>query len=609
MKEFFVFIFLNFKITFFKEDLMPSLKVYLSNSEQVLIFSIFKRVTTIGNDIDNDIYIPDITLEDLHANIVFDGDNYFLHTLNKGFAFFNKKKTKKHKLSEHDKINMGSSVVEFILNDQEVVDDFDKTVVDQHLYKKLLELSDTILETEDFNTLLNNLLDMLLSLTRAERGYILIFQNREVVAASARNMNQENIGNPLKQVSDSILEKAISTKRPVIVSDAFNDQLFSTSESVINLKLSSVLCAPLKSGTHLIGLIYLGNNQISNLFNHESLETLTIFAAMTSLIVQNAFLLNKLNIDSSINKGEMRFGGIIGSSSKMRDVFRKIEKVAPTDISVLIQGETGTGKELVAKEIHERSDRSKKNFITINCAAIPENLMESEFFGHKKGSFTGAVTDQKGKFEMADGGTIFLDEIGEMPLNLQAKLLRVLQERMITPIGSSNPIYVNVRIIAATNKDLEFEVQRGTFREDLLYRLNVIQISLPPLREREDDIEILGKFFLSKFSIEYQRKVVGFTPVALDLMKQYEWPGNIRELENRIKKGVVLSDKIHITPTELGIEHADKNSILPLSIAKQNFQKEYIIKALKRNSWNKSKTAQELGIDARTIFRYLEKPK
>jgi len=584
---------------------MASLKVYLSNTNQALVFPIFKRLTTLGSSMDNDIYIPDITTAPLHANIIINGDDYFIHSVKKSPIYFNKKKIKKHKLMENDRFMIGSTSFEFIVNDQEIAEDFDKTIVDNSLYNKLLELSDRISVTNDFDELLDVILDIVISLTAAEKGYILIFKDKEVVAAKARNINKENIGNPLKQISDSIIQKVIETQRPVLVSDALSDDVFSNSQSVINLKLTSVLCAPLKSGDELIGLIYLGNNKITNMFEHSSLETLVIFSALTSLIVQNAFLLDKLKIESEEDKNNMMFGKIVGSSSVMQSLFKKIEKVAPTDISVLITGETGTGKELVAQEIHNHSDRAKNNFVTVNCAAIPENLMESEFFGHKKGAFTGAVSDQKGKFSISNGGTIFLDEIGEMPLNLQSKLLRVLQEKMITPIGSTSSQYIDIRVIAATNKDLDLEVQKGNFREDLLYRLNVIELKLPSLSEREDDIEILSKYFLNKFIVEYNKKVIGFTPNTLDAIKKYNWPGNIRELENRIKKAVVLADKTHITLDEIGLD-AKTMKVIPLSVAKHNFQKEYILKILKRNNWNKSKTAQELGIDTRTIFRYLE---
>jgi transcriptional regulator with GAF, ATPase, and Fis domain len=455
--------------------------------------------------------------------------------------------------------------------------------------------------------LLEKLLDMIISLVQAEKGYILIFKGKDIVAAAARNIKKENIGNPLRELSDSIIAKVIESGKPIIISDALNDTIFGSSKSIINLKLSSVLSAPLKSGHDLIGLIYLGNNSVTHLFEHDSLEVLTIFAALTSLIVQNAFLLNQLDVESNNNKFNMKYGDIIGSSPKMKEIFDKIDRVAPTDISVLITGETGTGKELVAQEIHKNSDRSDKPFIIVNCAAIPENLMESEFFGHKKGSFTSAINDSKGKFLSANHGTIFLDEIGEMPLNLQAKLLRVLQEKIVTPVGDTVEHYIDVRIIAATNKNLNEEVMKGKFREDLLYRLNVIQIEVPPLSERDDDIEILSRFFLNKFSEKYQKKVVGFTPKALEVMKKYSWSGNVRELENKIKKAVVLSDKIHITPELLGISDKASEAVKPLSIAKQEFQKEYILDALQKNNGNKAKTAKELEIDVRTIFRYLEK--
>ena len=585
---------------------MPSLRVNFSNTEQSLVFPIFKKLTTIGNDIDNDIYIPDITLSPLHANIMFDGRNYYIHSANKSQIYFNRKKTKKHKFSEYDKFSMGATTFEFILNDEELIEDSDKTVVDQNIYKKLLELSDSILEIKEFDKLLEKLLDMIISLVHAEKGYILIFKGKDIVAATARNIKKENIGNPLRELSDSIIAKVIDSGRPIIVSDALNDTIFGSSKSIINLKLSSVLSAPLKSGSDLIGLIYLGNNNVTHLFEHESLEILTIFAALTSLIVQNAFLLNQLDIKSS-DKFNMKYGSIIGSSSKMKEVYNKIDKVAPTDISVLITGQTGTGKELIAKEVHRHSDRADKPFIVVNCAAIPENLMESEFFGHKKGSFTGATNDNKGKFITANTGTIFLDEIGEMPLNLQAKLLRVLQEKIVTPVGGTVEYYIDVRIIAATNKDLSEEVKKGTFREDLLYRLNVIEINTPTLAEREDDIEILAKYFLKEFSEKYKKKVIGFTPKSIELMNKYPWYGNVRELENKIKKAVVLSDKIHITPDLLGIIDEAKEKVVPLSIAKQEFQREYIMNALKRNNGNKAKTARELEIDVRTIFRYLER--
>jgi transcriptional regulator with PAS, ATPase and Fis domain len=288
-------------------------------------------------------------------------------------------------------------------------------------------------------------------------------------------------------------------------------------------------------------------------------------------------------------------------------VYKRIDKIALTDISVLITGETGTGKELIAREIHRHSPRVKGPFITINCGAIPENLLESELFGHVKGAFTGAVVTRPGKFQAAIGGTLFLDEIGEMPPQLQVKLLRALQEKVVYKVGDNRGEAVDIRVVAATNKILEDEVKRSAFREDLYYRLNVVTLKLPPLRERGEDVTVLGRFFLQKYSKEFGSKVKGFTPAATVAMKKYAWPGNIRELENRLKKAVVLADKPLLGPDDLDLKPENLEPIMPLLQAKEEFQKRYINEVLARNNGNRTKTAKDLGVDPRTIFRHLEK--
>jgi transcriptional regulator with PAS, ATPase and Fis domain len=291
----------------------------------------------------------------------------------------------------------------------------------------------------------------------------------------------------------------------------------------------------------------------------------------------------------------------------MQEVFRKVQKVAATDISVLITGETGTGKELIAREIHNRSGRAKGPFITINCGAIPENLLESELFGHVRGAFTGAVANKLGRFQSANGGTLFLDEIGELPLALQVKILRALQERVVIRVGDTQPETVDIRVLAATNRDLEAEIKGARFREDLYYRLNVVHLHLPPLRERGDDIVVLARYMVSRYAPEYGGKVRGLTPQAVAAIKRHRWPGNIRELENRIKKAVVLADKVLLGPEDLDLLPEDLPPILPLTEAKEKFQRDYINEILALNNGNRTKTARDLGVDPRTIFRHLEK--
>jgi len=337
---------------------------------------------------------------------------------------------------------------------------------------------------------------------------------------------------------------------------------------------------------------------------------LTVFAGHASLLVQNAILLDELKLDNqelTERLERMRFGEIIGACEAMKDVFRKIEKVAPTDISVLIAGETGTGKELVARRIHALSNRAEGPFITINCGAIPENLLESELFGHVKGAFTGAVATRQGRFQAADGGTLFLDEIGELPLQLQVKLLRALQEKTVIKVGDTRSESVDIRILSASNRNLEEEIKENRFREDLYYRINVVNLQLPPLKDRGDDLPAIAKYLLSKYAAEFESKVKGFTPAAMVAMRKYTWPGNIRQLENRIKKAVVLADKTHLGPEDLDLKPEDIEPVMPLTRAKEEFQKRYIAEVLARNNGNRTKTARDLGVDPRTIFRHLEK--
>jgi transcriptional regulator with PAS, ATPase and Fis domain len=370
------------------------------------------------------------------------------------------------------------------------------------------------------------------------------------------------------------------------------------------------MCAPLMQKGDVFDVIYLGNDSVVSLFDERALEPLTVFASQASLLVLNAMLLDSLRRENVALKEAVeskQYGDLIGSGSSMREVYRRIEKVAGTDISVLVSGETGTGKEVVAREIHRRSPREKGPFVPVNCGAIPESLLESELFGHVKGAFTGAVASRVGRFQAAHGGTLFLDEIGEMPASLQVKILRAIQERAVVRVGDTRAEPVDIRIVAATNKVLEDEIKKGNFREDLYYRLNVVKIELPPLRERGEDLVVIGKWFLQKYGREFSSRVRGFTPGALVAMRKYAWPGNIRELENRVKKAVVLADKPLVSAEDLDLRPEILEPILPLSLAKEEFQKRYINEVLARNGGNRTKTAKDLDVDPRTIFRHLEK--
>ena len=329
------------------------------------------------------------------------------------------------------------------------------------------------------------------------------------------------------------------------------------------------------------------------------------------IIIRRALYVKQLETENRRLQSKLAKTGayheIIGSSPKMVDVFKKIKTIANSDYTVLITGESGTGKELVAKAIHLQSPRSEEAFITINCGAIPEALLESELFGHEKGAFTDAVSQKKGKFENADGGVLFLDEIGELPLMLQVKLLRFLQDQTIERVGGNEPIKLDVRILAATNRDLADEVKRKNFREDLYYRLSVINIELPPLRERDDDIIFIANHFLDRFSKESNRVGCSFDRQAVARIRSYEWPGNVRELENRIKRAVILSEGRRIKPADMGFDTQEHSTRKTLGEARDEVESRYIMKALQRCAWNISRAANDLGVSRTTLYDLLEK--
>ena len=332
-----------------------------------------------------------------------------------------------------------------------------------------------------------------------------------------------------------------------------------------------------------------------------------------NLISENVALKNKIT-------QIYRFENIIGVSGKMQEVFQKIVKVANTDATALLRGESGTGKELIARAIHYQSNRKDKQLVEINCASIPENLLESELFGHEKGAFTGAYKTKKGKFEIAHEGTIFLDEIGDLPLGLQSKLLRVLQERKFSRVGGVENIEVNVRLIAATNSDLEKIIEEKKFREDLYYRLNVVPIVIPPLRERIGDIGVLTDHFIQKYSKKNNRNLVGISDSARKLLMDYDWPGNIRELENAIENAIIMCEKDIIEPGDLPgyLQASEKSRVSTDVIAKQDknlgfkeklefYEKEIIRQALKETKGNKTQAAKKLGFTLRTLRNKVNK--
>ena len=324
--------------------------------------------------------------------------------------------------------------------------------------------------------------------------------------------------------------------------------------------------------------------------------------------------------EEELLESHYHFGFLVGESPQVKKVYDLIERVAPTKTNILISGESGTGKELVARAIHRESPRNENPFVVINCAGIPENLIESELFGYKKGAFTGATTDKEGLFEAADGGTVFFDEVGELPPAIQVKLLRVIQERTFVAVGGTEEKSVDVRFISATNKELEAEVMDGRFREDLFFRLNVIHISMPPLRERDGDLPLLAQYFLEKYALELEKDVKKISAYAMEILKQYSFPGNVRELENIIERSVALETSNIVLPESLTLSEFRKGPIpenrrrtdltsngVELDKVMADIERDYILKAMEMARGSKQKAAQLLGLSMRSLRYRLDK--
>jgi transcriptional regulator with GAF, ATPase, and Fis domain len=599
---------------------MATIRYYPSAGPPV-VFGVHKPLTTVGRELGNDVHVADPSVAPHHIQIVFNGRDFQVEEVDRSAEILiNGKKKRRARLVNGDRITLGRAQLGFSMFSEVAAEPARgeprrAAAEGMSWVRRLHAFSERLMTSRDVDSVLEALLDDIIELTGAGRGVVLLVDPGEPQTSTprvraSRNVQREVIEDPSGQISDSIVRQVIESKRPVIVSDALTDTTFSKSESVVALKLSSVMCVPLLSQGDVIGALYVGNDEVKHLFERAQLEMLTIFAGQASLILQNAILLSALRADKEKLSAELkdkRFGEIIGACPSMQEVFRKLQKVAATDISVLITGETGTGKELIARELHRRSNRELGPFVTVNCGAIPENLMESEMFGHVKGAFTGAVASRPGKFQQADGGTLFLDEIGELTLQLQVKLLRAIQEHVVFRVGDNRPEKCDIRIVAATNRELEEMIRTGEFREDLYYRLNVVNLWLPPLRDRGDDLFIIARALLSKYADELGSAVRGFSPQALSAIKKYPWPGNIRQLENRIKKALVLCDKTLLGPEDLDLGPEAQQPILPLEKAKEDFQRRYVLEVLERNNGNRTQTARDLGVDPRTIFRYLEK--
>ena len=417
----------------------------------------------------------------------------------------------------------------------------------------------------DYSRLLNIILDKIMEILQAERGFIVTGTASDFEIKVARNVEGEELDESNPSVSRTVVSQVLSTSRPVFLKDAAGDVQFASSRSIVDQQMKSIICVPLVLGDIPYGAIYVENRSLSSCFMEKDLELMQDLAELSSTNIKNA--LNFLDLRRGHTeigetlRQDYDFSMIVGKSRKMIEVMELAARVAPTNATVLITGDSGTGKELIARAIYLNSLRKEAPFLTINCGALPSGLLESELFGHVKGSFTGAVANKIGRFEAADSGTIFLDEVGEMPPELQVKILRVLQFGEFEKVGSYQLQKVDVRIIAATNKNLRKMVEEGTFREDLYYRIKIIQIHFPPLRERIDDIRLLINHFIEIHSARLGRPISSVDPQFIRNLERYPFPGNIRELEGIIQRAIILAREDRLTVAELPPEVLSNETI------------------------------------------------
>ena len=483
--------------------------------------------------------------------------------------------------------------------------------IDTKRFNTLIEINSLInSNNSDLHSLLSQILDSATKLCKGEASSLLLVnkETQELYFEAATGSKGAEAAKYTVKLNEGIAGWVATHNKSIIVNDVENDERHSKKiPNKIGYSSKTMIAAPMRLEDECIGVIELLNKKGNTDFSRDDLEWLEIFANQAALAVRNAQNLqratveiNQLQKELSKNKG---YHTLVAKSPLILEKLDIIQRVSQTDSSVLILGESGVGKELFAERIHFLSARSAKPFVRINCAALPENLLESELFGHVKGAFTSAIQNRPGRFEFADGGTVFLDEIGDMPLSLQAKLLRVLQEKSFEKVGSDVSQSVDVRILAATNRDIEDMVEKGEFRSDLYYRINVLPIYVPPLRQRPEDIPELADYFLKKYQEETKKQFKGFSGEAMEFMLSYAWPGNVRELENAIERACVIGkgniiqkEDLFMRTASSAIEGEAVGGSRNLKNAVNSFKVHFIQKVLEENNWNQTEAARILDI-------------
>ena len=601
---------------------------------------------TLGRDPTNLVAVVDPSVSRKHCLLRREDNRYQIKDLDsRNGTLVNGAPVKEQWLRHGDEIATGDSVFLFLIEEEEQVLGISRVEFDERrptaetrvIYPKevvylqperllrelpanaqvgrnlnaLLKISRVVHAIRDLEELQAQLLDLIFEVVPASRGAILLTegagQEFNCMYARTRQAGQAQ----LVKVSRTIVRQVMKENVALLGVDVATSGVLRDVESLAASEVRSLLCVPLSVFERMIGCIYLDSTNAANRFNEDHLQLTAAVAGVSAVALDNARRLQWLEQENQRLMTEIRQEqSLVGESPRMKEIFQFVARVAPSDSNVLIEGESGTGKELAARALHRNSHRAGKAFVAINCAAIPETLLESELFGHERGAFTGASVQKKGRLEVADGGVVFLDEIGELAPTLQVKLLRVLQEREIERVGGMHPIKIDVRLIAATNRDLNEAVRKGEFRQDLYYRLNVVKLTMPPLRERREDIPMLTRHFVQKHA---KRCKVKSKPVAREAMAalvSYDWPGNVRELENAIERALVMGSSDMLLLEDLPESLMEQTPPAEMHEGKyhasvKELKKQLILDAVEQTRGNYVDAAAILGVHANYLHRLI----
>lgn len=551
---------------------MPPRLAAVSGKLKGAVFAVSDEALVIGRDTAASLCIADASVSRRHSKIEKQETGFVITDLESLNGTFVNDVPVKHRVLEHgDRVRIGNAHFVFLTHEGEPASKSSDVTLDEAqvvsgstvqirfddaLYQMardlsaLMKVSTVINSIRGLDNLLERLLELLFEVVPAQRGAILLTNEGSFEASRVFALDRARGKDQAVKVSRTIVQQVLRDGVALLAGDGTQEHF--ASESLIAARTHSVMCVPLIVFDRKLGVLYLDSTLPRDKFNREHLQLVTAIASIAAVAIENARQFEWLETENERLLADVNIEhNMIGDGAAMQRIYHFISKVAPTDATVLISGESGTGKELAARAIHRNSKRVQKPFMAVNCAALNDSLLESELFGHEKGAFTGAITQKKGRLETADGGTVFLDEIGELTPQLQVKLLRVLQERQFERVGGTATIKVDQRLIAATNKNLEEAIESGQFRQDLYYRLNVVSLEMPALRDRREDIMLLANYFADKYGAMCNRKLKGFSPEARACLTAYDWPGNVRELENTIERAVVLGTTEWILPEDL----------------------------------------------------------